>query len=598
MCACEEEQEEREEEEDVGNEQESIQQMEASLRNGAEGEEEHIMFLRRGYHVRKDANTNTDDIKNIDSAENLLHMLLKGRFMCLVGPPASGKTVTMFQIAFAAAAAMQQCVDGDFPQGALPPRIPLFMRAVELSALLTEKTRDFSQIDSLETLVKLHISHKFAKNPSIVRVLHEFFELRRVLLIIDGLDEAAAHRSMIEDCVDKAAEDNDICLMISTRDYALQASHMEDRLYAFETVKIPPLDEKRRSLLIGRRLPESQEALNFCSQLAAVALQTPEMATSPFLLALMIEVFKKDENHEIPSKRSQLYDRQVNNILVRHKPFRHIVTRPGSVKSLLDTVAHMIYHDTTHGLYRKARLNPEGFHALRQSLLSDCQGDNEDVGTASLALVREFLQLLAFVCQMRIEKRDFRWDSEDLQEHMQKLWQHSDTPLEGVSRFALDLSLVGLISRVGDGEFRFSHLTLQEYLAAEYTFQLCRDDAPRLFHELQPLRSRWKREVLKFTTGMLDPSIFVELCQLVLKSDDEGTGEHCELVQDLIENFVKEHAFLFKEQLLLEKPDQIYRALLVLCVDSNEKVRNCALVSLCVYVAHAYFLMEVGSVCA
>ena len=51
-----------------------------------------------------------------------------------------------------------------------------------------------------------------------------FLELRRVLIFIDGLDEAAGYRRDIEKLVDQSAEANDVCLMVSTRDYAFETS--------------------------------------------------------------------------------------------------------------------------------------------------------------------------------------------------------------------------------------------------------------------------------------------------------------------------------------------------------------------------------------
>jgi hypothetical protein len=49
------------------------------------------------------------------------------------------------------------------------------------------------------------------------------------------------------------------------------------------------------------------------------------MITSPFLLALLIEVFKKHKT--IPLKRNELYDKQVDATLMRHRFFKHLVSR-------------------------------------------------------------------------------------------------------------------------------------------------------------------------------------------------------------------------------------------------------------------------------
>lgn len=144
-----------------------------------------------------------------------------------------------------------------------------------------------------------------------------------MLVIIDGIDEAAGHRRMIEKLIDDAVEAKDLCLMISTRDYAFKTSRAEKRFYKFEAWGILPLDEQGRNQLIDKRLPD--RALDFRTQLAAGAQQTQEMITSPFLLALLIEVFKKHKT--IPLKRNELYDKQVDATLMRHRCFKHLVSR-------------------------------------------------------------------------------------------------------------------------------------------------------------------------------------------------------------------------------------------------------------------------------
>jgi len=168
--------------------------------------------------------------------------------------------------------------------------------------------------------------------------------------------------------------------------------------------------------------------------------------------------------------------------------------------------------------------------------------DSMEVGSDSAPLnlvsLREFLEVLAFVCQIKLKKRDFEWDSGEMQSQMQIFWRHWELSLTVVSRFLLDLSLVGLLSKVGDGQFRFSHMTLQEYLAASFSVRLFGDDPnmlQNLLSQMRPLHSRWNREMLQFTACMpqLHDEMFVEFCRLVLKRDS-GEGVHCEFVQDFL----------------------------------------------------------------
>jgi hypothetical protein len=109
-------------------------------------------------------------------------------------------------------------------------------------------------------------------------VLIYFLELRRVLILIDGPNEAAGNRHLFERMMDHTAGANNVSLMVSTRDYEFKTSRMQarfggfEKLSGFEAFTIRPLDEQRRDELIERRLLPEQS--NFRRQLVAVAQQT------------------------------------------------------------------------------------------------------------------------------------------------------------------------------------------------------------------------------------------------------------------------------------------------------------------------------------
>jgi len=86
---------------------------------------------------------------------------------CLIGPPASGKTVTMLQIVYAAVIKCRsKALEGQWGS------IPVFMRATELSALLSEdRARELKTLliegnqksDSLRALVMLFLAHHYQR---------------------------------------------------------------------------------------------------------------------------------------------------------------------------------------------------------------------------------------------------------------------------------------------------------------------------------------------------------------------------------------------------------------------------------------------------
>ncbi len=119
------------------------------------------------------------------------------------------------------------------------------------------------------------------------------------------------------------------------------------------------------------------------------------------------------------------------------------------------------------------------------------------VASITLEVVTDYLEILAFVCQVKHSQRDF--------------------------------SLAACADDV-----KVFWLTLQEYLAATYPVRLFGLDTPERLHQLQPFHSLWKRMVVQFASCLMeDENVFEGFCQIVLASDD-GTGSYSELVQDFV----------------------------------------------------------------
>jgi hypothetical protein len=78
--------------------------------------------------------------------------------------------------------------------------------------------------------------------------------------------------------------------------------------------------------------------------------------------------------------------------------------------------------------------------------------------------------VLAFVCQMRLSKRDFKLA--ECTSHVAELWQDSEDARSEAQQVLFTSPIVGLLADVGDESYRFSHLTLQEYLAARCAVRL------------------------------------------------------------------------------------------------------------------------------
>jgi len=77
----------------------------------------------------------------ISCAAELSRRLVKGDFLCVIGPPACGKTITML---------LEISLESSFRCS--PPRLPIFIRAAELEQILAA-TSD-ANVQSLEELVQ------------------------------------------------------------------------------------------------------------------------------------------------------------------------------------------------------------------------------------------------------------------------------------------------------------------------------------------------------------------------------------------------------------------------------------------------------------
>ena len=97
-----------------------------------------------------------------------------------------------------------------------------------------------------EDMCQLFISDTFQDNPAVASMLAEFLKVKYMLVLIDGLDEAAESRGFIEECIDRTSchqSNINLIVMVSTREYTFESSRVCRRLSAFDVVKIQSLDQ-------------------------------------------------------------------------------------------------------------------------------------------------------------------------------------------------------------------------------------------------------------------------------------------------------------------------------------------------------------------
>jgi len=103
--------------------QQEVSESEERKKNEAEGDEERRMLLRRLGYDPFNAEEKRGEV--ISCAAELSRGLVKGDFLCVIGPPAIGKTITML---------LEISLESSFRCS--PPRLPIFIRAAELEQIL------------------------------------------------------------------------------------------------------------------------------------------------------------------------------------------------------------------------------------------------------------------------------------------------------------------------------------------------------------------------------------------------------------------------------------------------------------------------------
>jgi len=213
------------------------------LKRNAEGEDEK-RILRNRFGVKSnssDSKENTEG-KHINSAKEFLEWVVGESSMglaCLTGPPASGKTVTIQQIVYAAA--QNFCTHmGEVPdvvsKQKMPlfpdveskqkmPLFPLFMQAAVLSMLVHNSRED---VTTLRQLVDLFLDHGVVQeifSTGVKGLILDLLDLNNVLICIDGLDEAAQHQALVEGSIEHAVREaaekgRRVHVLISTREHS------------------------------------------------------------------------------------------------------------------------------------------------------------------------------------------------------------------------------------------------------------------------------------------------------------------------------------------------------------------------------------------
>ncbi|PZO14656.1 MAG: histidine kinase [Leptolyngbya foveolarum] len=271
------------------------------------------------------------------------------------------------------------------------------------------------QIDIKQKIIQEFDKYRF---PSAEALVDASLEQGKLLILFDGLDEVPSQTlnyaiEQIEDFVDRYDNNS---FVASCRIAAYRSSFRR-----FTDVTIAEFDNGQIEQFIDRWFGSAEdEALGTAKKYRELLSQdnheaTKELAQTPLLLTFLCLVYDREQT--LPSKRSTLYERALNIILHEWSAQKRIKRDP-------------IY---------------EGFHSeLEKLLLAKIAYDS-------------FKQDQLFFSKDYVTERitDFLSDTLDAPKYL-----NADEVLE-----AIEVQQGILVERATDA-YSFSHLTLQEYLAA------------------------------------------------------------------------------------------------------------------------------------
>jgi HEAT repeat protein len=372
--------------------------------------------------------------------------LLRVRTKAVVaGAPGCGKTTLLRYLAWRTLEASE--------------RLPVFL---ELKTV-TEEAFTRAEHDLDELLFTEAVARPLDLHGAECERLRAAFRARlaagEVAIFLDGLDEVSGTDFFPRLCTAVVEFTRgvyrDNTLVMTSRPYALPA-----RLEGLKKMEIAPLNQRQTEEFIAHyygSAPDAQQLLRTLRQRRALR----ELLRVPFLLAVVTQLYRHE--HQIVEDRLELYRLIVWQLVVQFDREKQLVRRSflipdrtGALK--LDFLKHL---------------------ACKRLLIDDARAGTEKREAARLVFT-----------------------SEVMLEEAQQFWESTGRPPYTPHDLADDAKATPLLREVGAGVYAFTHLTLQEYLAAAELAQ--RDDCEDVFCRAYFNPTLAGMEVLPMTLGLVN----------------------------------------------------------------------------------------------
>ena len=392
--------------------------------------------------------------------------------LVILGPPGSGKTTLLNYIARRAA---------ENADGPIPLQISLREFAMARSATGSNALRDIA------------LSQICGSDWELRRALADRIDARQVLWLLDGLDEA---RGWAEEAARQASQLTGT-LVVTSRPSGYQGAGLESMPH-FELLPLSSVDVDRFIDHWFEVVAERQGSANSAELAARFKAQLDRgtfvqtLTRNPLLLTFLAILGGEDASSDLPSRRSDLYRRYVEELMDRWESYR---------QSSGDGAEHDLAVGPLKGAEaRQAAL--DGFYALGWQLHLAYYGGIDDTKASRRALVAALGQSF-----------ETRWQRD------------AETVAGAVVDHWLRAGILDVWTLGGDEYLTFRHLTFQEYAASHALTAKWQSDAGKTWRFLRPRLHHYAwREPLLLMAGQLHVQQADRLLKLLLSARSRHEG--------------------------------------------------------------------------